>query len=166
MTMVPVAEKDDAVETRWLDDDEMAAWLPLVRLVQELPQAIDRRLREEAGITHTYYAMLANLSAAPDRMLTMGELARLTATSPSRLTHAVAVLEQRGWVTKAHCPSDRRSQFAVLTDEGQALLDRIAPGHLAQVRALVFDRLTRAQVRSLAEVATALVDPADAFGEG
>ena len=152
-------------EPRWLDEEEMAAWLPLVRLVQELPQAIDRRLREEAGITHTYYAMLANLSTAPDRMLTMGELARLTATSPSRLTHAIAVLEQRGWVTKAHCPSDRRSQFAVLTDEGQALLDRIAPGHLAQVRELVFDRLTPEQVRSLAEVATALVEPAEVFGE-
>ncbi|MBM7517830.1 MarR family winged helix-turn-helix transcriptional regulator [Nocardioides nitrophenolicus] len=152
-------------ETRWLDPAEMAAWLPLVRLVQELPQAIDRRLREEVGITHTYYAMLATLSAAPDRMVTMGELARLTATSPSRLTHAVAVLEERGWVTKAHCPSDRRSQFAVLTDEGQALLDRIAPGHLAQVRELVFDRLTPEQVRSLAEIATALVDPVEAFGE-
>ena len=138
---------------------------PLVRLVQELPQAIDRRLREEAGITHTYYAMLANLSNAPDRMLTMGELARLTATSPSRLTHAIAVLEQRGWVTKENCPNDRRSQFAVLTDEGQALLARIAPGHLAQVRELVFDRLTREQVRSLAEIATALVEPAEVFGE-
>lgn len=155
-----------AQEARWLDDEEMAAWLPLVRLVHELPQALDRRLREEAGITHTYYAMLANLAAAPDRSLTMGELARLTATSPSRLTHAVAVLEQRGWVTRTDCPRDRRSQFAVLTDEGQALLERIAPGHVAQVRALVFDRLTREQVRVLAEVAGALVGPAEGLGEG
>ncbi|MBM0126622.1 MarR family winged helix-turn-helix transcriptional regulator [Pimelobacter simplex] len=152
-------------EPRWLDEEEMAAWLPLIRFVQELPQAIDRRLREEAGLTHTYYAMLANLAAAPDRMLTMGELARLTATSPSRLTHAIAVLEQRGWVTKAHCPNDRRSQFAVLTDEGQALLERIAPGHVAQVRDLVFDRLTPEQVRSLADIAAALVAPGSPLGD-
>ncbi|WP_436701095.1 MarR family winged helix-turn-helix transcriptional regulator [Nocardioides sp. BYT-33-1] len=152
-------------EPRWLDEQEMAAWLPLIRVVQELPQAIDRRLREEAGITHTYYAMLANLAAAPDRMLTMGELARLTATSPSRLTHAVAVLEQRGWVTKEHCPSDRRSQYAVLTDAGQELLERIAPGHVAQVRELVFDRLTPDQVRSLADIATALVAPGGPLGD-
>lgn len=152
-------------EPRWLDEEEMAAWLPLIRVVQELPQAIDRRLREEAGITHTYYAMLANLAAAPDRMLTMGELARLTTTSPSRLTHAVAVLEERGWVTKRNCPSDRRSQYAVLTDEGRSLLERIAPGHVTQVRELVFDRLTREQVRVLADVAAVLVGPADALGE-
>lgn len=158
---------DDAGQVpRWLDEDEMAAWLPLIRVVQELPQAIDRRLREDAGITHTYYAMLANLAAATDRRLTMGELARLTSTSPSRLTHAVAVLEERGWVTKRSCPSDRRSQYAVLTDEGRALLERIAPGHVAQVRELVFDRLTRAQVHALADVAAALVAPADVLGAG
>ncbi|MCR1781177.1 MarR family transcriptional regulator [Nocardioides carbamazepini] len=153
-------------EPRWLDEEEMAAWLPFIRVVQELPQAIDRRLREEAGITHTYYAMLANLSAVPDRALSMGELARLTTTSPSRLTHAIAVLEERGWVTKRDCPHDRRSQYAVLTDEGQALLERIAPGHVAQVRELVFDRLAPHQVRALAEITTALVGPTDALGEG
>lgn len=153
-------------EPRWLDEDELAAWLPLVRLVQALPQALDRRLREEAGITHTYYAMLANLSSQPDRTLTMGELARLTATSPSRLTHAISVLEGRGWVTRRQCPDDRRSQFAVLTDEGFAVLQQIAPGHLAQVRELVFDRLTPEQVRSLGEIAGALVGGIDELGEG
>ena len=151
---------------RWLDDDEMAAWLPLVRILVALPQAIDKRLREEVGITHTYYAMLATLSAQPDRSLTMGELARLTGTSPSRLTHAVAVLEQRGWVVKAPCATDRRSQFATLTDEGYALLERIAPGHLAQVRELVFDRLTPEQIRNLADIANALVGGIDELGEG
>lgn len=153
-------------EPRWLDDDEMAAWLPLVRLVNELPQMLDKRLREEAGITHTYYAMLATLSAAPGRTMTMGELARLTATSPSRLTHAVAVLEDRGWVTKRPCPDDRRSQNATLTDDGAALLRRIAPGHVAQVRELVFDRLTSEQVAALAGIAGALVGGIEALGEG
>ena len=169
MTMVSVTEREDPrpdeVEPRWLDETELAAWLPLVRVVQELPQALDRRLREDAGITHTYYAMLATLSAAPDRMLTMGELARLTATSPSRLSHAIAALEQRGWVTREHCPNDRRSQFAVLTDEGQALLERIAPRHVEHVRELVFDRLTDAQVRDLAAIAAALMGPGSPLGE-
>ncbi|WP_278258076.1 hypothetical protein [Nocardioides convexus] len=59
--------------TEWLDEEEMAAWLPLIRIVQALPQALDKRLREEAGIPHNYYGMLATLSARPDRTLTMGE---------------------------------------------------------------------------------------------
>lgn len=151
---------------RWLDEEEMAAWLPLIHLAHALPQALDKPLREEAGITQIYYAMLATLSGAPDRTLNMGELARFTSSSPSRLSHAVSVLEKRGWVDRKQCTDDRRVQFVVLTDEGQALLDRVAPGHVARVRELVFDRLSREQVRSLGEIAAALVGRIDELGEG
>lgn len=149
---------------RWLDEEEMAAWLPLLRLVNLLPQALDRQLRAEAGISHSYYGVLAVLSAAPDRTLTMGELARLTLTNPSRLTHAVGVMEQKGWIERRQCTSDRRQQFAALTDAGQALLDRIAPGHVAEVRRTVFDRLSREQVQQLREIAGALVEGLDDAG--
>src|SRR3712207_9432620 len=73
----------------------MAAWLPLVRLVTLLPQRLDGQLREDAGIGHVYYQILAMLSQAPDEHLRMSELAGLTAISPSRLSHAVAALEDR-----------------------------------------------------------------------
>lgn len=150
--------------TEWLDEDEMAAWLPLIRIVQALPQALDRRLREEAGIPHNYYGMLATLSAKADRTLTMGELARLTASSPSRLSHAVTGLEQRGWVVRKQCPEDKRRQFVTLTDAGQELLDRVAPSHVAHVRDLVFSRLSPDQVRQLAEIAATIVGN-DELGE-
>ena len=50
------------MEPRWLDDDEMATWLPLLRVVQLLPQALDRQLREQTGINHVYWTLLAVLS--------------------------------------------------------------------------------------------------------
>ncbi|WP_364511693.1 MarR family winged helix-turn-helix transcriptional regulator [Nocardioides sp. LML1-1-1.1] len=150
--------------TEWLDEDEMAAWLPLIRIVQALPQALDRRLREEAGIPHNYYGMLATLSARADRTLTMGELARLTASSPSRLSHAVTGLEQRGWVVRKQCPEDKRRQFVTLTDAGQELLDRVAPSHVEHVRDLVFSRLSPEQVRQLAQIAATIVGN-DELGE-
>lgn len=151
-------------DPRWLDDEEMAAWLPLLRLVNLLPQALDRQLRAEAGISHSYYGVLAVLSSAPDRTLTMGELARLTVTNPSRLTHAVGVMEQKGWIERRQCTDDARRQFAALTDAGQELLDRIAPGHVAEVRRTVFDRLGEEQVRQLRTIALALVEGLDSGG--
>lgn len=126
---------------RWLTDDQMAAWLPLLRVVQLLPQALDRQLREEAGINHTYYMLLAILSAQPDRHLAMSDLARLAAMSPSRLSHAVTALEERGWVSREPCPTDRRVLYAQLTDPGFAALERAAPGHAAEVSRVVFDHL-------------------------
>ena len=135
----------------------MAAWLPLLRVVQLLPQAMDRQLRQEAGIGHAYYQVLATLSAAAERTLTMGELARLAAISPSRLSHAVAAMEERGWVTRRPCPTNRRIQYATLTDAGLSLLEGVAPGHVAEVRRLVFDRLTRDEVTRLRSLALRLL---------
>jgi DNA-binding MarR family transcriptional regulator len=147
-----------AVEPLWLDDQEMATWLPLIRLLYLLPQALDRQLREEVGISHTWYSMLAVLSAAPDRTLSMGELSRLSMASPSRLTHAIDTMAKRGWVTRRPCPTDKRSQFAILTDEGFAVLEAIAPSHVAEVRRLVFDRLDRTQVEQLRRIGQTLLD--------
>ncbi len=153
-TLDPDPARVTDAEPRWLTDDEMAAWLPLVRFVHLLPQALDRQLREEAGISHVYYQILAMLSEAPDGRMRMSELARLTSTSTSRLSHAVAALEERGWVMRSSCPTDRRGQLAELTAAGRGELERTAPGHVAEVRRRVFDALSDsevAQLRALAE---------------
>jgi DNA-binding MarR family transcriptional regulator len=147
---------DDA--PRWLDDEEMAAWLPFVRLVTLLPQALDRQLRDEAGIGHVYYQVLAMLSAAPGEELRMSELSRLTGTSPSRLSHAVSALESRGWVERCAAERDGRGQVARLTAEGRAELERTAPGHVGEVRRRVFDRLAPEEVAQLRRIATTLLE--------
>ena len=147
-------------EPRWLDEAEMAAWLPLVRLVTRLPQRLDGQLREDAGIGHVYYQILAMLSQARDEHLRMSELAGLTAISPSRLSHAVTALEDRGWVTRCPAATDRRGQLTRLTPAGRAAVEQIAPGHVAEVRRLVFDRLTSDEVDQLTGIAAKLLDAA------
>lgn len=136
--MTPSPAADGA--PRWLSGAEQETWRALLRVVVELPQALDRQLKREAGIGHVYYAILAVLAAQPDGALALRDVARATGTSLSRLSHAVDALEQRGWI--ARCPgADRRRQLARLTDAGARLLEEVAPGHVAEVRRLVFDRL-------------------------
>lgn len=151
-------------EPRWLSEAEMAAWLPLVRLVTLLPQRLDRQLRDDAGISHVYYQILAMLSQAPDEQLRMSELAALTATSPSRLSHAVATLEARGWVTRCPAETDGRGQLTRLTAAGRAAIEQVAPGHVGEVRRLVFDRLTADEVDQLARIAGKLLTAATSPG--
>jgi DNA-binding MarR family transcriptional regulator len=152
-------ESDSAVSPRWLDEDEMAAWLPFIRVVALLPQALDKQLREQAGVNHTYYMILALLSALPDRKLSMTELARQASTSQPRLSQAVQSLEKQGWVAREPCPTDRRVQYARLTDRGLALLERVAPAHVAEVRRLVCDRLDREELAQLRHLMEKLVAP-------
>ena len=139
----------------------MAAWLPLVRLLSLLPNALDSQLREEAGISHVYYQILALISQSEHEALRMSELARITGTSLSRLSHAVASLEARGWVQRRPCPQDKRGQLATLTDEGRRVLAEAAPGHVAEVRRRIFDHLTPEQVAQLAAITGALVHGLD-----
>lgn len=82
----------------------------------------------------------------------MTELAKDAKITRSRLSHAVARLEKNGWVRREDCPSDKRGQNAVLTDEGHDMLARSAPGHVEAVRQAMFARLSPRQVKSLGEI--------------
>src|ERR1043166_677258 len=99
-----------------------------------------------------YYQILAMLSEAPNWTLRMSDLADITWSSRSRLSHAVDRLEENGWVARTSCPSDRRGSFAALTAEGYGVLVDAAPKHVASVRRHLFDRLTRAEVEQLGAI--------------
>lgn len=138
--------------TRWLSPAEQRAWRAYVAASSLLEDAIDRRLQAEAGMSHLYYSILAMLSEAPDRRLRMTELAEVLKITRSRLTYAVKRLESDGALRREGCPTDRRGQVTILTDEGMATLERTAPGHVETVRSAVFDQLTPEQVGQLEEI--------------
>ena len=139
-------------QPQWLTGAEMEAWLSLTQLLMMLPTALDQQLREDAGITHAYYQILATLSGRPDRSIRMAHLAGLVGTTTTRLSHAVTTLEQRGWVERHPCPTDKRGQIARLTDAGLSFLEATAPGHVAEVRRLVFDHLTDEDATRLRDI--------------
>lgn len=152
-------------QARWLDDDEQRTWREFVWAARLLFDALDRQLQRDSGMPHTYYLILAMLSEAPDRTRTMGELANLVRSSPSRLSHAVARLEENGWVRRAKHPSNRRTTLARLTDAGFAVLAEAAPGHVEAVRQYFFDRLNAEQLRVLHDACAAVHAGLDPDGD-
>ncbi|MFI0355893.1 MarR family winged helix-turn-helix transcriptional regulator [Actinomadura sp. 9N407] len=160
-------------EPRWLNEDEQQTWRAFLWTSRLLNEALDRQLQRDSGMPHTYYMILAMLSEAPGRALTMTELAAMTRSSPSRLSHAVARLEESGRVRRIKPPDDRRTTIAELTDDGFAALQEAAPGHVEEVRRHLFDPLTREQTLQLRETLRILLadlDPdgrtPDIFGQG
>jgi len=138
--------------TRWLTAEEQRAWRSFLTACQSLFGSIDAQLLRDSGLPHGYYEILVHLSEAPGRALRMTELARASTYSKSRLSHAVARLEERGWVIRADCPTDRRGQIAQLTEEGFSVLAAAAPGHVEQVRRSLIDALTPEQFRQLGAI--------------
>ncbi|MFE7356141.1 MarR family winged helix-turn-helix transcriptional regulator [Streptomyces sp. NPDC057543] len=139
-------------EPRWLSDEEQRVWRAYLHATTLMEDHLDRQLQRDAGMPHIYYGLLVQLSQAPRRRKRMTELAKDAKITRSRLSHAVARLEKSGWVRREDCPSDKRGQNAVLTDEGYEMLRRSAPGHVSAVRQAMFDRLTPEQMRSLGEI--------------
>ena len=155
---------DAPQEPRWLDTEERQAWVTLASALVRLPAALDAQLRRDAGISHFEYQVLALLSEAPRRTLRMSALAMQAEGSLPRLSQVVARLEQRGWVRRTPDPADGRYTLAILTDQGRAKVTQAAPGHVQEVRRLVFDPLTKTQSRQLREIGrriTRAVDPDD-----
>ena len=148
--------------TRWLDDAEQDAWRQLAGVMTRLPAALDAQLQRDADLSHFGYWVLAMLSEAPDRSLRMSELADRANASLSRLSHGVGRLEKQGWVRRERTAQDGRGTVAVLTEQGLAKVVATAPGHVEQVRRLVFDGLDAEDVRRLAELGRTLLRQVDA----
>ncbi|WP_392753240.1 MarR family winged helix-turn-helix transcriptional regulator [Streptomyces sp. LN590] len=151
---------------RWLSDEEQSVWRAYLQATTLLEDHLDRQLQRDAGMPHIYYGLLVQLSQAPRRQLRMTQLAKDVKITRSRLSHAIARLERNGWVRREDCPSDKRGQNAVLTDEGYEMLHRSAPGHVRAVRQAMFDRLTPEQVRSFGEIMQVIATGLEPDGTG
>ena len=140
-------------EPRWLSAEEQQTWFELIGVLTWLPDAVDAQLQRDAGLSHFEYQVMAMLSMSAGRTRRMSEVAALANGSLTRLSRTVDRLDKRGWVTRRPDPEDGRVTLAVLTDAGWEKLVATAPGHVAEVRRLVLDPLTRTQVRQLHEIA-------------
>src|ERR1700712_6074107 len=102
----------------WLTQAQQQAWRTYLAMNAALNARIERDRRQVAGMPHAYYLILAMLSEAPGRSLRMNQLAEIVLASQSRLSHAVARLEDQGWVRREQAAGDRRGQGAILTAAG------------------------------------------------
>ncbi|MFC0843821.1 MarR family winged helix-turn-helix transcriptional regulator [Streptomyces noboritoensis] len=131
----------------WLDAEQQELWQDLLTVVIALPAALDRQLQRDAGISNFEYGVLARLSMADHVTMRFSELARDCNSTLPRLSKLMDRFEAREWIVRRVDPSDGRYTLATLTESGQQKLVDSAPGHVAQVRRLVFDSLTATQRR-------------------
>lgn len=129
--------------------DELRAWRCFAAAVRPFLDGLERRVRREAGLPGSYVEILARLAEAPDRALRMSRLAGTSAFSPSRLSHAVARLEEAGLVRRRRLDGDRRGTVVELTDGGAERLRAATPGYAAAVREHLLGPLDGEQRRAL-----------------
>lgn len=107
----------------------------------------------------TDYDVLVQLATAEGGHLRMSELADRVVISRSGVTRLVDRLVADGLVERVVCDTDRRGQWASLTDAGRARLAAATPGHLRGVAQHFLDRLSASDLANLARMLAPLGAP-------
>jgi MarR family transcriptional regulator, 2-MHQ and catechol-resistance regulon repressor len=89
---------------------------------------------EQYRLSEVEFEVLMRLARSPRRRLRMTELAGQTSLSTSGVTRVIDRMERDGLVRREACPTDRRSSYAVVTDNGLERLDEVLPGHLELIQ--------------------------------
>lgn len=139
----------------WLDDQEMAAWGPLVVSTMHLHAQLERDLKVSFDVTLLDHGILLMLRNTPNG-LTMGHLAAQFGTEASVITYRVNRLEERGLAKRARRETDRREVLARITKAGKSLCDRMGPVHALSVRRHFLDHVPRHDLPAIAEAFTHL----------
>jgi len=109
---------------------EVEAWRSLLLAQNAALRAIEARLAAAGQVPLTWYDVLLELAAAPERRLRMQELAGRVVLSRTRVSRLVGELARAGLVRREPDPADGRGAFAVLTEQGHERLRAAAPVYL------------------------------------
>ncbi|WP_086560872.1 MarR family winged helix-turn-helix transcriptional regulator [Streptomyces africanus] len=133
-----------------LDPVQLGAYFDLVEVASLLRHAVEQQLREAGDLSYVQFQLLARLGDSPTGSHRMTDLADGVVYSRSGLTYQVGLLQKEGLVVRAPSPDDERSITVTVTDAGRALLARVLPGHVEVVNRLLFEPLSRDDVKALA----------------
>jgi DNA-binding MarR family transcriptional regulator len=140
----------DAAAARERTGLAVSAWAAVLQVHAALVPRLDRALSQATGLPLSWYDVLLELAAAPDRRLRMGELAERVVLSRTRVSRIVDELVGAGLVAKAGDPEDGRSAFALLTAAGLASYRVAAPAYVAGIEREFAGRLTDAELTAVA----------------
>ncbi len=114
--------------------------LKAVTVILRASQVIEDAIRKDVanyGLNPTEFSVLELLYHKGDQPIQM--IGKKILISSSSITYVVDKLEQKKYVRRKGCPEDRRVTYAVLTDEGKALMERIFPQHEMKISEIFQD---------------------------
>ncbi|MFE9855387.1 MarR family winged helix-turn-helix transcriptional regulator [Streptomyces sp. NPDC005780] len=139
-------------EPRWLDEHEQRAWRSLMKMQAGLSEYIERQLRTHSGLSAADYQVLAHLSEAPEGRMRSFALGDVLQWEKSRLSQHLTRMQNRDLIRRERCATDQRGAVVVITAQGRTLIEAAAPRHLADVRNVLIDHVTPAQMDLLIEL--------------
>src|SRR5690242_5004473 len=147
--------------TAHTEDAVVDAWRGLLVAHSRLVPAVEADLRAAGQVPLSWYDVLLELNAAPDRRLRMSELGQRAVLSRTRVSRVVDELAAAGLAERQPDQADGRSSFAALTPAGREALRRAWPVYRQAIHRQLTARLTPQQCRELATLLGQLITADD-----
>lgn len=142
-----------------LDAAQLRAYFALMDVAGLLKHAVEQQLRDVGDLSYVQFQLLARLaldSATGSERMT--DLADGVVYSRSGLTYQAGLLEKAGLVTRAPSADDDRGVTVTVTEAGRERIARVLPGHTEVVSSQLFQPLSAADARALADLLTPVRD--------
>jgi MarR family transcriptional regulator, 2-MHQ and catechol-resistance regulon repressor len=140
------------------EDERLTTVGLLMESASGLRRVFQRRISTESSLSSQSFDVLIRLARTPGGELRMSELAAQTSLTPSGLTRSIDRLQEQGLVVRRVCPEDRRGAFAVLTEDGQAVMDHAIPVHVEHINEVLSDLFTPEEEATLSDLLRRLRD--------
>lgn len=135
------------------------AWAALLRTHAAVVPQLDRTVQRQTGLPLSWYDVLLELAAAPDRRLRMTELGECVVLSRTRVSRIVDEMTGAGLVSREDNADDKRSAYAALTAAGWARYRAAAPHYLGAIEEQFAAGLTDAQLRCVSSALSRIAPP-------
>lgn len=126
----------------WLNPHDAEVWGTLWGFITWVPARLDEHMKRAEHMGLTDYLTLLAIGQAEGGQTTMSKLAQAVWMSPSRLSHVMDRLEDRGLAERSRSNEDRRSTFASLTEAGEEFMVRATPEMIEHMRSTIFEAVT------------------------
>ena len=133
-----------------LEPAGLDAWRAFLTSYRTVLDRIERDLAAGDLLPLTWYDVLLELNAAPDRRLRQRDLARTVVLTRSGISRLIDRLEAAGLVRSEPNPRDRRGGLIVLTPAGREALRRTWPAYARAIQQHFARHLTAEEARTLA----------------
>ncbi|NQW20309.1 MAG: MarR family transcriptional regulator [Chloroflexi bacterium] len=110
------------------------AWEQSLIGVSKLLSKFDAEMQKEAGISVIWYDVLLHLNYALEKKMRMQALSDSLLLTRSGVTRLVDRIEKAGLVRREPAAEDRRGYYAILTAEGEDVLERAQQAHQRDIR--------------------------------
>ena len=119
------------MDTSWEKNSDIHLQIILQKAVKSINNKIGKDFREK-GITVSQFSVLDVLYTKGE--MRVCELIEKALSTSGNITVVIKNMEQKGWLYKKTCPTDKRAFLVGLTDGGKKLFETLLPEHRNEIK--------------------------------